>query len=492
MSSYVRRSSLGVALIVLLAFASAASAKTFVVTKKSDPNPGQCKANDCSLREAVIAANDHIGKDVISLPSSSSAYKLTRTPPADSDENQAEHGDLDLSDKTTVEHSGKGRATVDANGVDRAFDVQERSPSSFKKLVITGGDGVGAGPMPRPGQARGLEPLPSPEGGGIRNAANVRITSSVIKKNRSLSYGGGIGVVDDAGVTLIRSTVTRNTSGGNDGGGIDADNGKVVIKRSKITKNQAGGNGGAMYYNSDSPSSKIEDSTISGNSGTGGGGGLFLTSGNDNSLLKVDGSTISGNSTSNSGGGISVTNNSLTVTNSTVANNIAAAGGGGGISSTGVSGPRPGRRGGGQNSVKLNSVTVVGNKAGATSPIIQLLGGGLQDLGDTPSAFKVTNSLIALNFSGTTRNDCVGPFRSLGHNLLGVTSGGCSGFDGPGDLVKPNPKVGELAKNGGPTKTIELKSGSPAIGKAAKQSSPKRDQRGHKRDSNPDIGAFER
>ena len=47
-------------------------------------------------------------------------------------------------------------------------------------------------------------------------------------------------------------------------------------------------------------------------------------------------------------------------------------------------------------------------------------------------------------------------------------------------------------KNGGPTKTIALKKGSAAIGHAHKPSAPNRDQRGRKRDNNPDTGAFER
>jgi hypothetical protein len=57
--------------------------------------------------------------------------------------------------------------------------------------------------------------------------------------------------------------------------------------------------------------------------------------------------------------------------------------------------------------------------------------------------------------------------------------------------VKPNPRIGTLTDNGGPTKTIALKNESPALGHAG-PGSPKRDQRGVKRDSKPDIGAFER
>ena len=50
---------------------------------------------------------------------------------------------------------------------------------------------------------------------------------------------------------------------------------------------------------------------------------------------------------------------------------------------------------------------------------------------------------------------------------------------------------GPLADNGGPTPTHKLQKGSEAIGHAGKDA-PARDQRGVKRDSKPDIGAYER
>jgi hypothetical protein len=94
-------------------------------------------------------------------------------------------------------------------------------------------------------------------------------------------------------------------------------------------------------------------------------------------------------------------------------------------------------------------------------------------------------------------NDCgfaIVPPLSLGNNLLSTDGpvGICEGFYGPTDRIRANPKIGKLARNGGPTKTIALKQGSPAIGLAHKPSAPNRDQRGRKRDGNPDAGAFER
>jgi hypothetical protein len=51
-------------------------------------------------------------------------------------------------------------------------------------------------------------------------------------------------------------------------------------------------------------------------------------------------------------------------------------------------------------------------------------------------------------------------------------------------------RLAPLAANGGPTRTIALRRGSPAIGAARAGSAPRRDQRGVRR-VDPDLGAFE-
>jgi hypothetical protein len=73
-------------------------------------------------------------------------------------------------------------------------------------------------------------------------------------------------------------------------------------------------------------------------------------------------------------------------------------------------------------------------------------------------------------------NDCDTQVASTGRNLLGVPEG-CGGFTGPGDLVDVDPVVGALGDHGGPTETIPLLAGSPAID-AGGSSGPETDQRG--------------
>lgn len=66
------------------------------------------------------------------------------------------------------------------------------------------------------------------------------------------------------------------------------------------------------------------------------------------------------------------------------------------------------------------------------------------------------NSILVNNKGG----NCHGTITSRGYNLSSDLS--CS-FDGAGDLSDTNPDLGPLQNNGGPTDTMALLPGSPAI-----------------------------
>jgi hypothetical protein len=82
---------------------------------------------------------------------------------------------------------------------------------------------------------------------------------------------------------------------------------------------------------------------------------------------------------------------------------------------------------------------------------------------------------------------------SRGHNLIGNTQGGC-GFVSS-DLLNVNPLLGPLQNNGGPTQTMALLPGSPAINAGDPTDAPAYDQRGpgfpRLVNGHIDIGAFE-
>jgi hypothetical protein len=233
--------------------------------------------------------------------------------------------------------------------------------------------------------------------------------------------------------------------------------------------------------------------TISRNGSTGidgyysNGGGI-----DNNAILIVNNSTISENSTTGTyvcGGGIYNTG-TLTINNSTLNGNRARGPGnsnGGGIDNEG-------------GAVVLNNSTLTGNKA---LPDGSGYGGGISNGGcvtrrSNPSTMTLQNTMVANNAHG---GNCSGPMTSMGYNLSSDKT--CS-LNGTGDLNNTVPKLGKLGNYGGPTQTIPLLSGSPAIDAGNPTGCTngqghllKTDQRGRPRPdredkSGCDMGAYER
>jgi len=453
---------LAAGVLAALAAAAPAAADTFVVTKRGDPPPVACTKRDCSLREAVLAANQNLrSRDTILLPNRRKPYLLAQQ---GSGEDGGLTGDLDIANyPLVIRHGGKGRATIDARGIDRVFEVFAGAPTTFRKLVLKGGS------------ATDLD-----SGGGIRSEARLRVLGSRVAGNSTTGRGGGIELADDAALELVGSTIAANDADLS-GGGIDTNDSLIDLRRSRIVRNRAMTSGGGIFNDSAAKEGlRIVKSTIAGNRSAFDGGGIYLSG---LAPLRIVDSTISGNR-SQRGGGLFATVASPRLVNSTVATNRAT-GDGGGIYSTGSS-----------TRVRLNAVTVARNVADAEGSG-KNIGGGLHR--SNVEAFEVGNSLIALNRLGSgQRNDCAGQaFDSLGRNLLSTRgpvgmSVACMGFERPTDRVRSNPRIGKLRRNGGPTRTIALRKRSPAINKASRRTAPNRDQRGARRGRKKDIGAYER
>jgi hypothetical protein len=229
------------------------------------------------------------------------------------------------------------------------------------------------------------------------------------------------------------------------------------------------------------------------------GGGATL----DEGFLRLNRSTIGRNVTGSEGSGINALGGTVTIKNSTIERNTTTGGSGGGIyigptvlltaTNSTFYANRADLSGGGvrvEGEARLNAVTVVRNVANYKGTSTNTSGGGINtNAGGFLTATR--NSLFALNkaANGASFPDCNANLDSAGHNLL-TDDDGCSGLAGS-DLVRNRPKLARLRDNGGSTATVALKNGSPAIG-AAGNDAPERDQRGRKRDDQPDIGAFER
>ncbi len=506
----------------LAATASSASAATYHPTRTDDPPPSGCSKKDCSLREAVIAANGSGGGKIVLRPGK--RYLLTRS---GAGEDGAFTGDLDLTALITIRTKGHGHpATIDANGIDR---VIEGSPVLDRVILrdghapaVPGDNGNGGAVLGRPvvTGSRFINNTADGRGGAIyfslgSGAGQVR--KSRFKGNRAASDGGAvyyIGPCSSLGGSLMfwNDRATHNSAGGS-GGGIFSYC-TAWLSHTYLGDNSARGAGGGLFIPGSGipPEAVTQDpsqwwsrvvmfgTTVAGNRSGSFGGGVALDAGSQSA--EISSSTISGNSASASGGGIGINaptarpGVSLAMENSTLANNRAGrdAGGIGTVDAAVGFGSHA--------SVSINHVTIARNQANtALEAGAQRygLGGGAYE--EDKDVFSVHNSLLALNTVAMPRgpqpSDCAtgfgNPFRSLGHNLIGNPVR-CQGFGAAGDLFGGRLKLGKLAKNGGHTRTIALGKDSRAINRAdvAGTTSDTYDQRNFKRYKKPDIGSYER
>ena len=249
-------------------------------------------------------------------------------------------------------------------------------------------------------------------GGGILNIGTLAIIGSTISGNRASSTavntGGGGGICNTGRLTIYNSTISGNQANGNierfsSGGGI--------------------GNGGTLT---------IDRSTVSGNSVHFGQGGGISSGGG---TVTINHSTINGNNGFLRGGGILIVGGTVRLNNSTISGNSASSGHGGGIENL-------------YGTAAVNNSTVSGNSSWHSS-------GGIENVGGT---FTFQNSIVANNSGANCFNNA--NWTSNGYNM---SSDGTCNFHSSGDRNNTNPMLGPLQYNGGPTQTMALPSGSPAI-----------------------------
>ena len=250
----------------------------------------------------------------------------------------------------------------------------------------------------------GSEPAGPADGGGLYSLGNATVTNSTF--HLAGATGGRSG--DTFGTTCLGGH-TSLEGGGARGGAIFADGGTLIVNTATFANNFAiGGDGG--------DGGQTNGGLNCGAHGKGGFAYGGAIANNNAATVNIKHGTISGNNAQAGNTGV----------NQGGANKppqLVAEGAGGGIRV-------------GPASVTLENTIIAGNTAA-------------NGLGDTTGA-------------PTPGPNVDGAVTSNGHNLLGVTTE-ATGFTGTGDQTGANPMLAALADNGGPTQTMKLLTGSPAI-----------------------------
>jgi hypothetical protein len=372
-------------------------------------------------------------------------------------------------------------ATLAATGSAQAATItvtnlNDDGPGSLRQAILAGNqNGLGSDDIVFASGLSGTIEIGSATGFGLypETPMNIQGNGQITLRGASsnLDYvvytGTGYGASPGFPVTISGLTITgghaANNTFTNRGGGIYNQDATLTVSNSVITGNHADDDGGGIYTNAGSLT--LVNSTVSNNTGGSGsdayGGGIYSL----NSPIVIRNSTLSGNTVGGDGGGIYVSSSgdrSLTIENSTIANNSSTANSsddeGGGVW---ICCGDPAQR------LDIKSSTITGNRVGGSFGA----GGGVYAALAVASDVTIQNSILANN-SGTVGNDLY--LVEGGQIAFSLIKDPANSTDPPATLVftGPNitgvdPQLGPLANNGGPTQTQAPSSASPVIDKGA-------------------------
>jgi CSLREA domain-containing protein len=290
------------AVVVVLALSGstpATAGANIIPSKLTDSADGDCDpTNDCSLREAIIEANNTPGRQIIQL--SAGTYSLTLQDFTGGDDDLSAIGDLDITDDVAIVGAASiGSSVISQDALGRVTEIFGPAHVDLIGVQITNGK----------------------QGGIFAHPGSVLyIQNAIIAGNQGGGYAGGI---QSQGTTTIVSTEVTDNSTSAASGGISSNNGDLHIRSSLIANNTANVLAGGIR--SSGGVTTIENSTISGNTVTGDtqrGGGLF----SDGGTFDLRNVTITNNTASDQGGGIYVGNFGWRMTNTLIAGNTSGAG----------------------------------------------------------------------------------------------------------------------------------------------------------------------
>jgi len=243
----------------------------FVVGTTTDTNDGLCTPvgsmiqMPCSLREAIIKANDYEGTDTINIPAGT--YHLSIF---GSGENQAATGDLDVLDNVNIVGAGSGVTRIVGDIGEQIFAVlSPLAPTSTTLLQLSD--------LTISDNRKGITAL----------YGNVYLWRTVVENCQNPAVSSNYGTV------LIVDSVIRGNSGGY-ANSILAVNGTLLVIRSTVSGNTVDGTPVPGVISCQGSTVGFTNSTITGNQFVGdpsAPGGFY----GSNCATVIDSSTVVGN-----------------------------------------------------------------------------------------------------------------------------------------------------------------------------------------------------
>ncbi len=477
----------------------------FTVTNNNDSGAG-------SLRDAIALANGNAGDDeiVFSLVYPATIILTGTTITINS---------AATSGKLKISGPGSSQLTISGNKTIRIFVLASGADLDISGVTMVDSQMAGDGACFYNWGTLTIHDCifsynnVTGNGGVILNRASIPSISNCTFSNNTSSSAGGAILNRGTITTLSNCTFSNNTASGW-GGSIYNQGGAIINLTDCIFTNNSSSWGGALEHDSMNPLNAnkcnfsnntashaaiyirglatLTQCTIS-NNGNASGIGISPAS----TIVTINECTFSENNSSGNGGACYNLGPNTTINACTFFNNIAASNGGAFFNdgtytcaaviknctffnNTSTNGKGGAASNGNNANLTISNCTFYGNFATTSS------GGGVSNEG----AINMDNNIVAGN-TASSSPDVYGTITSNGYNLIGDPIGSTGWIDD--DLMNLNPKLDNLSNNGGPTMTMALLPGSPAMDAGDPLSSLTADQRGIIRPVNNkiDIGAFE-
>ncbi len=408
-----------------------------------------------------------------------------------------------------------GGATISGGHARRVIEVGNPSNATYTFVLQHGGVAAGSTPS---GSGAGLFKAT----GGPWQAVTIDIFGVAFFDNHAITTaqddGGGAIYVVGAAELAVAGSAFANNSGANGGALYSLGSKAVNLYDSVLTANGAtgnggnpgnGGNGGAIGVDGDARYVNLCRVTVDGNISNAFGGGLFTVTYSDASFTRIEDSTLEAN-VSNAGnalaGGAYIQGSPLSISGSTFRDNQAAGYAGlalfgqGGVlegsivNSTFVGNTARTGLGGAMSiasatSLTLENVTIARN----TAPCDVCFAAGIAN--DSGAALTLRNVIFEDNVGGNIYNPwaMLHPAANGAANLQWPQSRGSGQTEtaaAPGTTFAAA-GLADPADNGGPTETMAIRQGSPALDAGTSAGALPLDQRGLPRVGAVDIGAYE-